>query len=515
MSTSNHPFSQGNSGSANEGNDPGGWTNDPTGGHRPQFDAPVSGGGQLGGSQFGGGQFGGGQFGGPGPNSSPTADEPEAAGDGHLDTAYANTAYPNTAHPNGAHASDPNRGAAFGTAYGNPPVSGNPPQSTGAPTTERKPRRRGWLAVPAVALVAALGASGLTASLLNNDSASAGGSNTVTTRVVQGQTSAPDWSATAQAASPSVVSIQVSSRQGAAEGSGVVLDTEGHIATNNHVVAAAGTGATLQVTDSEQHVYNATVVGTDPATDLAVIKIENPPASLTPMVLADADALSVGQPVMAIGNPLGLSETVTTGIISALDRPVITEQQSSQSPYGARTSADSQATQSVANAIQTNAAINPGNSGGALVNADGQLIGIPSSIASLGSSSSSSSESGNIGIGFAIPVNEVKSVTAQLIDHGTAEHSWLGVATSDQLAQVDGASVRGAQIATVADNSPASAAKLQDGDVVTGINGDPVNGAEALMAQIWDHAVGEKITLEIVREGQSREVEVTLATAPQ
>lgn len=524
MSTSNNPFESGDAGLAGTG-ETGGW-----GVGRAAADHPVQP-----------------THSGARPNCQPTADEPDvettarlggmptggAGGFGgqQAGPAFAGHGYSDQSYGDRGR-SGPGQGNQTSAEYAQPwgsPYSGTgfvdqsmghggsqPPVGGDASTAGRRPRRRGLLAIPAVALVAALGASGLTAALVNGNG-SANSAGTVTTRVVQGQTSAPDWSATATAASPSVVSIQVASQQGTAEGSGVVLDRQGHIATNNHVVAAAGAGAALQVTDSQQRVYAATVVGTDPATDLAVIKIDDAPASLTPIAMGDADALTVGQPVMALGNPLGLSETVTTGIISALDRPVITQQQSQQPGMGSdRTSLASQATQSVANAIQTNAAINPGNSGGALVNADGQLIGIPSSIASLGSSSSSSgSESGNIGIGFAIPVNEVKSVTSQLIARGTVEHAWLGVASQDHLATVDGANVRGAQLATVAPGSPAASAGLRPSDVIVGIDKDPINGADALMAQIRDRQVGDKVILRVARDGRVEEVAVTLGTAPQ
>ena len=281
-----------------------------------------------------------------------------------------------------------------------------------------KPRRLAELG--AVAVLAAVLASAGTYSLTRGDlTASPAASPVVQTSattsaapVVQANASAPNWSVTAAAVSPSVVAITVTSGQGGGQGSGVIFDTKGHILTNNHVVAAGGPGSKISVTLNDKRTYDATVVGTDPSTDLAVIKLTNAPKDLKAIALGDANALKVGDPVMAVGNPLGLAGTVTTGIVSALNRPVTTSDQQSTDPFGQQSTADPVVT----NAIQTSAAINPGNSGGALVNASGQLVGINSAIASLGSSGGSSSQSGNIGIGFAIPVNEARSI-ADPADH--------------------------------------------------------------------------------------------------
>ena len=196
--------------------------------------------------------------------------------------------------------------------------------------------------------------------------------------------------------------------------------------TNNHVVAGA---EKLTVTLADGRTYEAEVRGTDPSTDLAVITIKNAPSDLTPIAIGDSDKIAVGDPVMAVGNPLGLAGTVTTGIVSALNRPVTTEAESDGGQADPNGQAQGAGETVVTNAIQTSAAINPGNSGGALVNASGQLIGINSAIASLGSSSGG--QSGSIGIGFAIPVNEATSIAKQLIDSGTAAHAYLGVTPQD------------------------------------------------------------------------------------
>lgn len=372
-------------------------------------------------------------------------------------------------------------------------------QYAGTPATPfgpQPPRRKGWLAMAAVALVAGLAASAGTVGLLDQ-TGSAGAPNTTTvTRVIQGDSANPDWTATAAAASASVVSIEVDAARGQAEGSGVVLDTAGHIVTNHHVIASSGP-TRIWVTLSDRRRYQATVVASDPGTDLAVLQLADPPSNLVPITFADVSGLKVGQPVMALGNPLGLSETVTTGIISALDRPVVTTQETS--------------TQVVTNAIQTNAAINPGNSGGALVNANGELIGITSSIATLGNSQA---QSGNLGIGFAIPADQVKAVTGQLISHGQATHAYLGVSTSDQQATVDGAGYVGAAVQSVADGTPAAAGGLHQGDVIIGVDNDPVTGSEGLVAQIRDRQAGARVTLKVVRNGTIANLPVTLTAAP-
>lgn len=328
----------------------------------------------------------------------------------------------------------------------------------------------------------------------------AAGSNGVQTQVVQADASNPNWAAVAEAATKAVVAITVSAPDGSqAQGSGVVIDAAGHVVTNNHVISGVGGTAELTVT-LDNVAYSASVVGTDPATDLAVIKLIDPPAELQVLPFADQSGLQVGDPVMAIGNPLGLADTVTTGIVSALDRPVTT-QASGTSPISSRT--DSVV---VTAAIQTTAAINPGNSGGALVNKSGQLVGITSSIASL---SSDSSESGNIGIGFAIGSDQVRYVVDQLISTGTAQHARIGVSAGD----VTGTGQQGAVISSVTDGSPAAQAGLQPGDVVTAVNGRTVTSTESLVALIRAQRVGVEVTLDLRRDGQPQQVKITPVAA--
>jgi len=326
--------------------------------------------------------------------------------------------------------------------------------------------------------------------------------------VTQADSSAPNWSVIAAAVSPSVVSITVTSTQSSGQGSGVIIDTKGHILTNNHVVTGAGAGAQLSVTLNDKRTYDATVVGTDPSTDLAVIKLTNAPSDLKAIALGDANAIKVGDQVMAVGNPLGLAGTVTTGIVSALNRPVTTSD--AQSDPTEESSADPVVT----NAIQTSAAINPGNSGGALVNSGGQLIGINSAIASLGSSGSSSSQSGSIGIGFAIPVNEARSIADQLITSGKATHPYLGVGSKDGVVADGSAKRAAAELTGVAAGSPAEAAGLRVGDSVTGVDGESVDGSLSLVAQVRERSVGDKVTLKILRDGRTKSISVTLTSKP-
>jgi putative serine protease PepD len=302
----------------------------------------------------------------------------------------------------------------------------------------------------------------------------------------------PDWQAVASAVQASVVAIQVTTSGGGAEGSGVIVDTDGHIVTNNHVVSGAENDQ-VQVTLTDGRIFTADVVGTDPTTDLAVIKLQDAPDDLSAATFGDASEVTVGDPVMAVGNPLGLANTVTTGIVSALDRPVSTTESGASEAV-------------VTNAIQIDAAINPGNSGGPLFDAQGRVIGITSSIAT------TSSESGSIGLGFAIPVNVADMIASQLIEDGTAEHAFLGVGLSDATATADGVTRAGASVQSVSDGSPAADAGLQQGDVIVAIDGKAVAGAESLTGYVRAHASGDEVTLTVVRDGKSLDVDVTLAT---
>lgn len=315
----------------------------------------------------------------------------------------------------------------------------------------------------------------------------------------------PDWNAVTDQVTPSVVAISVRSGNGGAQGSGVIIDDSGHVLTNHHVVAGAAEGGRIRVSLDNGKSYQATVTGTDPSTDLAVVTIQDPPQDLTPISIGSSKKLKVGDPVMAIGNPLGLAGTVTTGIVSALHRPVTT----STGEGGPRMPGSSQPV--VTSAIQTSAAINPGNSGGALVDGSGRLVGINSSIASLGGGSGSS---GNIGIGFAIPVHEAMWIAEQLIEDGEAQHAFLGVRPTTGTAQQGSATRTGAKVAGVVDGSAADEAGLQEGDLVIAVDDIPITSPESLVGLIHARRIDSTISIKILRDGQVQTVEATLGTAP-
>lgn len=331
----------------------------------------------------------------------------------------------------------------------------------------------GWVHVP-------------TSSSLSDVKSNTSGSGSA--KVKSGQ--AVDWTAVAKEVSDSVVAIDVATSDGEAKGSGVVISDKGYIATNNHVISGA---QQIQVTLASGAVYSAKVVGTDTTTDLAVIKLDNPPSDLKVAEFADSDNLAVGEAVMAIGNPLGYDDTATTGIVSALNRPV--------------TVTDDDNNAIVTNAVQIDAAINPGNSGGPTFNAAGQVIGINSSIAS---TASSSGTAGSIGIGFAIPSNLVKRVTNEIIDNGSVKHVVLGITIKSSSVEADGVTRGCAQVQAVTDGGPASKAGVKAGDSIVAFNGKAVNNNYSLLGYVRASAMGDKVKLTVVRGGNTMDLEVTL-----
>ena len=402
--------------------------------------------------------------------------------------------------------------------------------STTAPAGEGGGRRRGpgWGGVVATSVVVALLACGGTAASLHylDKGASTASPSAASTAIATGSTTqtvsstgtAPDWEAVTTAVSNAVVSITVQQGQNTAAGSGVIYDSSGHIVTNNHVVGGA---SRIQVTLADGRIYEAKLTGTDPATDLAVIALENAPSDLTVAQIGDSNNLVTGQDVMAIGNPLGLSSTVTTGIISALNRPVVTTQEGDSSDddssgnrrgdQGGRLSqGDKKSSQVVTNAVQIDAAINPGNSGGPLFDETGMVIGITSSIASTGATSSDQ-PSGSIGIGFAIPSNLAKKVADQLISTGTATHAYLGVAIGNGGGTANGVTRAGAEVGTVESGSPAEAAGLKEGDVITAIDGKSTPEGPALIGYVRQYSAGDQVTLTVIRDSNETEVTVTLS----
>ena len=386
--------------------------------------------------------------------------------------------------------------------------------AAGSQSSGSRRRGPGWFALVASAVVASLLGAGGAVGAVNYMDARGGNaashSSAAPTAIATGDTTqtvnstgqAPDWEAVSAAVSNAVVSIAIATGNGKALGSGVIFDKEGHIITNNHVVAGA---SQIQVTLADGRVYEAETTGTDPATDLAVIQLKDAPDNLTVAQLGDSDKLATGQDVMAIGNPLGLSSTVTTGIISALDRPVINSQSEDGSGGGSPSSAV------YTNAIQIDAAINPGNSGGPLFDEKGRVIGITSSIATMGNSSGGEGGSGSIGIGFAIPVKLADKVAKQLIKSGTATHAYLGVKVETGGAEVDGETRAGAKISLVEGGSPADKAGLKKDDVIIAIDGKTTSQGSALTGYVRQYSANDKVKLTVIRDSKKQDIDVTLA----
>lgn len=389
-----------------------------------------------------------------------------------------------------------------------------------APIPKPKKSRRGAIVAGAVAVSAAMVGGGIgAATMLANERA-----NDVTTikAPVAQAPAVPHPAANQPAGSveqvaakviPSVVKLQIDMGGQGDEGSGIVLSADGLILTNNHVVAPAagedqgaqptsadstgGGEATKTVTFSNGQTAPFTVVGTDPAGDLAIVRAQGV-SGLTPITMGSSKDVKVGEQVVAIGSPLGLQGTVTTGIVSALDRPVAAGDGSGGSV-------------SVLDAIQTDAAINPGNSGGALVNMNGELIGVNSAIASMGGGDAGSGggQSGSIGLGFAIPADQAKRIADELVSTGTASHGSLGVQLSK-----DASKGSGAAIAEVVDGGPAAAAGLPNSAVITKIDGQVIDGPEALVAAVRSRAPGDTVSVTYLDgSGAAQTTQVTLGKA--
>jgi len=326
-----------------------------------------------------------------------------------------------------------------------------------------------------------------------------------TIATVPASSDATDWTAVASAVSPAVVTIQAQGASSGSTGSGVIYDAQGDIVTNYHVISSVLTGGQIQVTLADGRLYAARVVGHDKTTDLAVIRLDNPPEDLTVARFATSSTLQVGAPVMAIGAPLGLSNTVTTGIVSALNRPVeVSMDEDSTSQDQTQASSDLVIT----NAIQIDASINPGNSGGPLFDATGAVVGINSSIKSL--ATSSDGQAGSIGLGFAIPSDLVVSVADQLIATGSASHGMLGVTVKAATATVGSDTYVGAEIQEVTSGSGAAIAGLRVGDVILTVEGQEVTSPKQLVGYVRRYRAGDTVTMTIERDGATQDVSVTI-----
>jgi putative serine protease PepD len=395
------------------------------------------------------------------------------------------------------------------------------------------------LAVAVAAVVGGASGAGIAVAVDNHNAgsnaSSAAGATSIT---VNDKKNATAITAVAAKASPSVVTINVTASDEAGTGSGIVLTSDGYVLTNTHVVTLDGdtSNTTIQVETNDGRLLAAKVVGTDPTDDLAVIKLQNV-SGMQPAQFADSSKINVGDMAIAIGAPLGLSGTVTNGIVSALNRSITVA--SSAAPTGGDSSGDSGSspfnfwnfgdgsgsgsggtqsqtttgTTTVAlSVIQTDAAINPGNSGGALLDSDGKVIGVNCAIASASASSSDGSQTGSIGVGFAIPSNVALRIANEIIKTGHATHGLLGATVQD--VTTDGSATTsktvGAKIASVAAGQAASKAGIQAGDVVTNFNGLPITGATDLTAQVRVLAAGSKAAITYVRDGKVVKTSVTL-----
>jgi putative serine protease PepD len=458
------------------------------------------------------------------------------------------------------YAGQPAPGQPYASAFG--PTAGRPEQgqiqptvpfdraATGAVATGTATKKKaGAGKVVGLIVAAALvgGAAGLGGAYAGvnlfepTGSGPAAGPATVT---VNNSDSVNQTTAIAAKVLPSVVTIEAAGTNGAGTGSGVVLTADGYVVTNTHVVTLDGAtaDATIRVTTSDGRVFDAEIVGTDPTYDLAVIKLVDADG-LTPVEFADSSELNVGDQTIAVGAPLGLSNTVTTGIVSALNRSIQIasaaapdaggtegdgqdDSQDGQTPdeqtpddgqtppfffdFGEGENQTQTPTDSISIAvIQTDAAINPGNSGGALVDEDGRLIGINVAIATAGGMS----EAGSIGVGFSIPSNIVQRVTDEIIESGAATHGLLGASVRDAAAVAD-STFTGAYIAEVVADGAALAAGLEEGDIVTEFNGVPITDATDLTAQVRAAAAGSEASITFVRDGETQTVEVTLGELP-
>lgn len=423
---------------------------------------------------------------GDGPAAGGNAGGPAPGGYGHVQPGSGRSGawHPTTAFPAQQGGADPYAPQPADPGAGQVPPGQVPPGQVppgqagpeqvgpgGRPPGGQKSGRGVLVAVVIVAMLLSGGLGGWVGASVAGGNGGTGLSAPISTD--QPDERAPDgtFEAVADEVLPSVVSIEVLSRSGRGEGSGVILSADGHIVTNNHVVAGAAEGGRIEVRFDDGTWAPADIIGQDPATDIAVIRAETD-HEMSPIALGTSANLDEGQSVAAVGSPLGLSGTITTGIVSALNRPVRAGgAQSDQS--------------TVIDAIQTDAAVNPGNSGGALVNMNGELVGINSAIASMGGGRSA----GSIGLGFAIPVDQARRVADQIIKQGYATRAVLGVTVSDA------PRMRGALVRGTAQGGPAEEAGIEQGAVIVSVDDRIVDDSDAVVAAIRSHNPGETVTV--------------------
>jgi putative serine protease PepD len=487
--------------------------------------------------------------------AQPTAEQPTAA-QPTAPSQHSQPAQPVHPHPYGQPYGQQQPGYGTG-AFGQPagygqqqPYAPNAHQqpyasAPGAPTATApsgKPAKRGnsGLIIATLAIGALVG--GVAGAGAGVGIYAATDSNNATIKTVSGPqnitvndaNNATTVTAVAAKASPSVVTISVTASSSGGTGSGIILTSDGYVLTNTHVVTLDGQASNVNVTvtDNDGKIYTAKIVGTDPTTDLAVIKLDNA-SGLTPISWGDSSKLNVGSTTVAIGAPLGLSGTVTDGIVSALNRSISIASSAapkddsnsgggSQNPFnfdfpdqGGQQQQQQQSSQGTISlpVIQTDASINPGNSGGALLNSKGELIGVNVAIASAGGSSSDGSQSGSIGVGFAIPSDLAKRISDEIIKNGSATHGLLGASVADASSDSKATTV-GALIKNVTSGGAAASAGLKAGDIVVNFNDTPITDATDLTAQVRAQAAGSKVDITYIRDGQTKTATVTLGSLP-
>jgi putative serine protease PepD len=363
----------------------------------------------------------------------------------------------------------------------------------GTPQQVARPRRW-WLWA---ALGTALVVGGVAGGLIVGATQSSGSTVRSGSAAAPATASACAVTSVADQVVPSVVTIAASGPEGSGTGSGEVIRSGGYILTNNHVIAIAATGGSVEVLFSDGQTVPASIVGRDPQTDLAVLKVETS-HQLKVISLGSSSSVKVGQPVVAIGAPLGLSGTVTSGIVSALDRTVEVPGENEKSAL-------------LVSAVQTDASINPGNSGGALVNCEGQLVGVPTAGAT-----APGSGGGSIGLGFAIPVDLAKSIADEIIATGSVTHAFFGLQTVPipPAAAAQAGLPEGLYVQAVTPNGPAAAAGLRADDVITKINGEPATSNVQLQELTLTKKPGDTVRIDYTRDGHSATATVTLAAQP-